>query len=175
MESKEIAKVEEGPTGEALEKLLLHGDLSKLTEKQKAEYLFNYSKQLGLNPLSRPFDIIPLNGKATLYANKAAAAQLRQLKGISVTPTYVGPLRLGDAVLNDIYTVEVKAEDKEGRVSFNVGAVSIKGLGGEVLANAIMRCYTKATRRIILDHAGLGMPDESEIQDVPGVKEIQVR
>ena len=83
--------------------------------------------------------------------------------------TYAGPLRMGTdgegkpLYNTEIYVVEVLAKDDSGRTSSNVGSVSIRNMSGEPLANAIMKCYTKATRLVILDHAGLGIPDESEM------------
>jgi hypothetical protein len=39
-------------------------------------------------------------------------------------------------------------------------------LVGEALANALMKCVTKAYRRCILKMVGLGMPDETEIDTI---------
>ncbi|EOV0478051.1 hypothetical protein ACOIM4_001927, partial [Campylobacter coli] len=43
------------------------------------------------------------------------------------------------------------------------GALNIKNLGGDNLANAIMKAITKAKRRVTLSICGLGMLDESEL------------
>ncbi|MGE5594790.1 MAG: hypothetical protein ACM3S1_01995 [Hyphomicrobiales bacterium] len=61
---------------------------------------------------------------------------------------------------------------KDGRTDESVGAVSVKGLQGENLANALMKAETKATRRVTLSVAGLGWLDETEVasvQDAPAV------
>jgi hypothetical protein len=39
---------------------------------------------------------------------------------------------------------------------------------GDMLANAMMRCETKAKRRVTLSIVGLGWTDESEIDSIPG-------
>ena len=52
----------------------------------------------------------------------------------------------------------------------SIGAVSIKGLQGENLANALMKAETKAKRRVTLSLAGLGWLDETEnvaVEHVP--------
>jgi hypothetical protein len=48
--------------------------------------------------------------------------------------------------------------------------VWVKGLSGEALANALMKAETKAKRRATLSICGLGMLDETEVEDVPGVR-----
>src|SRR4029077_13307885 len=48
------------------------------------------------------------------------------------------------------------------------GAVSIKGLGGQLLANAYMKAETKAKRRGTLSICGLGWMDETEADSIPG-------
>ena len=50
---------------EILEQVIT-GDLSKLTAPQRVEYLLGVCKSLGLNPATRPFDYVILNGKLTL-------------------------------------------------------------------------------------------------------------
>ena len=161
------------PEGEDLLQLLFYGNIDNLKPEMKAKYLLALCKQMNISPWTKPFDIMVLNGRTVVYANKGAAAQLRASRGISVEVLYSGPLRMGFDANNsmlfnsDIYSVEVKALDKEGRISYNIGTVSIKGKAGEPLANEIMKCYTKATRRVILDHVGLGIPDQEELDSVP--------
>jgi hypothetical protein len=53
-----------------------------------------------------------------------------------------------------------------------VGAINVKGKGGDDLANALMKAETKAKRRVTLSIAGLGMTDESELHSIPR-KDIQ--
>jgi hypothetical protein len=50
------------------------------------------------------------------------------------------------------------------------GAVSVQGLKGEALANALMKAETKAKRRATLSICGLGFLDETEIEDIPADK-----
>ena len=66
------------------ESVLLGGDLSKLTPAQRVNYYQRVCTSLGLNPLTKPFDYINLNGKLTLYAKKDAADQLRKINGESI-------------------------------------------------------------------------------------------
>lgn len=185
MDDKALVKADI-PEGEDLLQLLFYGNIDNLKPEQKAKYLLALCKNMGISPWTKPFDIMVLNGKTVVYANKGAASQLRATRGITVEVLYSGPLRMGkdqngmDLFNNEIYSVEVKAIDKEGRCSYNIGVVSIKQKAGEPLANEIMKCYTKATRRVVLDHVGLGIPDESEIDTLPrqqeaSVQSIQVR
>lgn len=168
-----IAAHEGGPSEDAVIKLFTSGDLIDLDPKQKAQYLAALCNKLGLNPLSKPFDILYLkdpNGKqrAILYANRTASDQLRKIHNIKLELVYEGPLKLGDVVRDDVYRVDFDVTLGE-RTERHVGCVSIGGLQGEALANAIMKCFTKASRRGTLSIVGLGLPDESEVDTIPGV------
>src|SRR5690554_4468499 len=66
------------------ESVLLGGDLSRLSPAQRVSYYQRVCASLGLNPLTKPFDYIQLNGKLTLYAKKDAADQLRRINGVSI-------------------------------------------------------------------------------------------
>ena len=55
-----------------------------------------------------------------------------------------------------------------GRTDESVGAVSLEGLKGDHRANALMKCETKAKRRVTLSICGLTFLDESEIESIPG-------
>ncbi|EAL6091228.1 hypothetical protein DTH92_06280 [Campylobacter coli] len=135
---------------------LVKGDLSKLSDVERASYVKNLCEILGLNMLTKPFEYIVLNGKLTLYANKSATDQLRQIRKVSITKTEV-------AQVGDIYMVTAYAATPDGRTDCDTGALSIKNLGGDNLANAIMKAITKAKRRVTLSICGLGMLDESEL------------
>ncbi|EAH9506109.1 hypothetical protein EYI55_08765 [Campylobacter coli] len=135
---------------------LVKGDLSKLSDVERASYVKNLCESLGLNMLTKPFEYIVLNGKLTLYANKSATDQLRQIRKVSITKTEV-------AQVGDIYMVTTYAATPDGRTDCDTGALNIKNLGGDNLANAIMKAITKAKRRVTLSICGLGMLDESEL------------
>ncbi|EAH8662506.1 hypothetical protein EVX84_03390 [Campylobacter coli] len=135
---------------------LVKGDLSKLSDVERASYVKNLCESLGLNMLTNPFEYIILNGKLTLYANKSATDQLRQIRKVSITKTEV-------AQVGDIYMVTAYAATPDGRTDCDTGALNIKNLGGDNLANAIMKAITKAKRRVTLSICGLGMLDESEL------------
>ncbi len=142
-----------------LEKVLIEGDLSKLNSQERIQYYNGVCSSLGLNPFTKPFDYITLNGKMTLYAKKDATEQLRRVHSISVT-------NLETEVKNDVYIVKCHVRDKTGRQDVATGAVSIKGLQGEALGNAYMKAESKSKRRATLSIAGLGMLDESEISSL---------
>lgn len=142
-----------------MERVIIAGDLAKLTPEERVTYYMRVCESIGLNPLTRPFDYITLNGKLTLYPNKDCAAQLRRIQSISVTD-------LRKELIGDIFTVTVFGRDGD-RDDVATGAVAIKGLFGEALANAYMKAETKAKRRLSLSLAGLGFADESEVEDIP--------
>jgi hypothetical protein len=144
--------------GQIMEQVLLKGDLKNLSEAERARYYTRVCESLGLNPLTRPLEYITLNGKLTLYARKDCTDQLRKLHGISVEDITIEEL-------GDIYVFVGKFRDKTGRTDIARGAVNIAGLKGEALANQIMKGETKCKRRGTLSMAGLGLLDETEIED----------
>jgi len=148
---------------EVLEQVLIGGDLSGLTEAQRLSYYKAVCQSLGLNPLSKPFEYLWLNGKLRLYALRDCADQLRRLHGISIYIT--NRERLGD-----IYLVTARAKDRTGREDESLGAVALGSFKGDALANALMKCETKAKRRVTLSLAGLGWLDETELATIPGVR-----
>lgn len=154
-----LSKAIRPPDLTAIERVLISGDLAALTQDQRLAYYNSTCESLGLNPLTRPFDYITLNGKLTLYARKDATEQLRKIHGVSIT-------QLEKTFHEGLYIVTALATDKTGRADASTGAVTITGLKGEALANALMKAETKAKRRVTLSICGLGMLDETEAADV---------
>lgn len=151
----------------AIEQVIMGGDLSALKPEQRVSYYQSVCKSLGLNPLTKPFDYIKLNGKLTLYARRDAADQLRKLNQVSISDVDI-------QYTDDLVIVMVNAADKTGRADSDLGAVNIKGLQGEARANAIMKAITKAKRRVTLSICGLGWLDETEIDAVPTAQTVVV-
>lgn len=152
-----------------LEQVVVGGDLSQLSPSQRLEYYRRVCESLGLNPLTKPFDYIVLNGKLTLYARKDCTEQLRSLRGVSIS---IVARELHESI--GVYAVTARATTKDGRVDEAIGAVSIAGLKGEQLANAFMKAETKAKRRVTLSICGLGMLDETEIGSIPDARRVEV-
>jgi hypothetical protein len=152
-----------GPSPELIEQVVIKGDLSALTPAQRSEYYAQVCSSLGLNPLTKPFDYLTLkekegSAKLVLYAKKDCTDQLRQLKNVSVQ--IVGREQVGE-----IYLVTARAVMPNGRLDESVGAVTIANLRGDYLANALMKAETKAKRRVTLSICGLGLLDESELEE----------
>lgn len=142
------------------EKALLQGDLSELTAQERRDFYAEVVDSIGLNPMTKPLEYIYLSGELTLYANKTAAAQLRDLHGISVTD-------LDITQADDLYTVFAHVQDQTGRTDVDAGMVAAGRKSGEALANARMKAITKAKRRATLSICGLGFLDETEVDDIP--------
>lgn len=146
--------------GGLVEQVLIKGDLSSLNPEQRSSYYLQVCDSVGLNPLTKPFEYITLNGKLTLYALRACTDQLRTVHGVSV-------IDMNETEREGVFIVTAKVQNKEGRTDMAKGAVSISGLKGESLANALMKAETKAKRRATLSLCGLGLLDESEIETIP--------
>jgi hypothetical protein len=147
-----------------MESVLLRGDLSKLSSAERNAYYMETCRSLRLNPLTRPFEYITLNGKLQLYAKRDCTDQLRQIRGISIE---IVSRELDE---DGLMTVWARATEASGRKDEDFGVVSIGPLKGEVRANAILKAVTKAKRRVTLSICGLGLLDETEVTDIPGAK-----
>ena len=152
-------------TAGVLERALVSGDLAGLNESQRLEYYRAVCESLGLNPLTRPFEYLRLNGRLVLYATRAAADQLRAIHGISILDVRIEQK-------DDLVVVTVRGRTRDGREDVEVGAVSVAGLRGDAMANAQMKALTKAKRRLTLSLAGLGWLDETETDSVPGAQRV---
>jgi hypothetical protein len=146
--------------GAIMEAVIARGDLAALSPEERAKYYARVCESVGLNPLTKPFEYITLNGKLQLYALKGCTDQLRTIHGVSVVD-------LTETERDGVFIVTAKVENAKGRRDASKGAVTIKGLQGDALANAVMKCETKAKRRATLSICGLGFLDETEIETIP--------
>lgn len=156
----QIVQVPERNPGEIMESVITKGDLSKLTPEERSRYYGEVCNSVGLNPLTKPFEYITLNGKLQLYALRNCTDQLRQIHKVSV-------IDMSETERDGLCIVTCKVTDGSGRTDMAKGAVSIANLKGEALANAIMKAETKAKRRATLSLCGLGWLDETEVEDIP--------
>jgi hypothetical protein len=143
-----------------VENVLINGDLAKLKPEERIAYYNAVCKSVGLNPLTRPFEYIVLQGRTTLYARKDATDQLRSIHNVSIKI-------VGRELVEGCYIVTAQATMPSGRTDESVGALSIDNLKGEARANAVMKTETKAKRRVTLSICGLGLLDETEIETIP--------
>ncbi|MCP1133350.1 hypothetical protein NKT34_08615 [Paenibacillus polysaccharolyticus] len=170
-----------------MEKVVIQGDLSSLKPEERFVYYTKVCESVGLNPLTKPFDYLKLDGKLVLYAKRDATDQLRKIQNISITIT-------SREKVGDVYCVTARGTTQDGRTDESIGAVSltkeeklwdemrnrkvptgrILPLTADELANAIMKAETKAKRRVTLSLSGLGMMDESEIETVQDAERIEV-
>jgi hypothetical protein len=151
---------------DAIERALMDGDLSNLNPDQKLAHYQSVCQTIGLNPLTKPFQYITLNGKLQMYALKGATDQLRKIYKIDCEIA-------NTETKADLYIVQVKVKDKNGRVDEDMGFARIEGLTGDMLGNAMLKAVTKAKRRATLSMCGLGMLDEDEIKAIPAQSKKQ--
>jgi hypothetical protein len=150
-------------TGKLAAQVVIEGDLSGLNDNQLATYYVRLCDSLELNHLTKPFTLLKLNGKLIYYANKDCSDQLRKRDKVSVRI-------VGRDTVGDLLVVTAEAALPDGRVDQSIGALPIGNLKGEALANAMMKCETKAKRRVTLSICGLGFMDESEVEGAQAVE-----
>ena len=144
-----------------LERVVIGGDLSKLTPAERLSYYRAVCASVGLNPLTVPMSYLYLQNRMVLYMKKEATEQLRQLHGVSIT-------KMESSLMDGIYTVTAYGHNKMGRTDAATGAVSLEGKRGQEKADLCMKAESKAKRRLTLSLCGLGMLDESEVEVPPG-------
>lgn len=147
--------------------LVTDGDCGRLNEAQKLAYYRARCEAAGLDYRAQPFQYVKLNNKLVLYALKAASDQLAAKHGIRVH------IVSQETTADGIRVVTVRAITRDGREADDIGAVTVKSLTGDALANALMKAATKAKRRAILSACGLGMLDETEIETIPKAQPIR--
>ncbi len=146
-----------------VERVVIHGDLAKLSPEERSRYYLATCASLGLNPHTQPFGLLTFQGKMILYAKKDCAEQLRRRDRLSVELVH-------RETIEGVYVVTARASSRDGRHDEATGAVAIGGLKGDALANAFMRAETKAKRRVTLSICGLGVLDESEVDTMAGAE-----
>lgn len=152
---------------EAVEQLLATGDLKQLTTAQRIIYYQARCAAAGLDPRTRPFEYISMQGKLVLYALKSCTDSLAGKHGLSFD--VISQSHVGEA---GMYQVIGRVRFPDGRETTDMGVVPVKGLSGADLANAMMKAVTKAKRRATLSACGLGdVMDETELETCANVRE----
>jgi len=167
----------------ALDFYLCTGNMAKLNYHQQAVVIKQSCIHYGLEPIFRPFELIDMQGIKRLYLTKAGTDMLACVKSLN---RKVISYEIDE---NCIGTAIAEATDKEGRTEtqmaclfmgkyeerFNevtkrkeVVAVMKKG---QDLANAKMKLYSIALRRVTLGF--IGFPDNEIIEDAPPPQKIQ--
>lgn len=171
--SRALARIERPSVAEAIERVLIQGDLSNLTPEQRLEYYNAVCKSVGLNPLTRPFEYLFFQEtensprKLSLYARKDCTEQLRKLHSVAI-------LDMDNKIADGVCIVKVMVRDRTGRTDVGTGAVALYkfkdgsriNLSGKEFCNAVMKAETKAKRRATLSICGLGFLDESELDGI---------
>lgn len=150
---------------QVMEKVLLAGDLAKMEPRDRINYYMRTCESLGVNPMTKPFDLITLNGKMVLYPNRSGTDQLRKIGSVDIQI-------IKQAFDKDTgcYEVTARAKLPNGRTDEDMGIVPCGHLKGDALANAKLKAVTKAKRRVTLSIMGLGWVDESEVSSIKDAK-----
>lgn len=154
---------------EALERLIVDGDLSALSPDQRLQYYYARCEAADLDPRAQPFAYLRLQGKLVLYAVKACTDQLTAKRNLSVQVIH------SQTLADEIYEVTARVTRADGTTVDDVGCVALAGTRGEARANALMKCVTKAKRRAVLSACGLGMLDETEVSSIQGAQCVELQ
>jgi len=170
--SQEITKTDSPNHAQILEKVVTKGDLADLTPADRARHYKAVCDAIGLNWMTKPFEYLELKDKQTgkvkiiLYARKECTEQLRLKHKLSARITR-------SEIIEDVYLAWSETLSQDGRLTEQLGAVSLKGITAEDRANAMKKAVTQSYRRGVLTHCGLGFLDETEVDSIPGAKRIE--
>lgn len=153
--------------GAIMEKVVLGNDLSSLSPIEKVKYINGVCRSLGLNPATNPIKLMKFQGKEIPYFSKESTEQLRKNNHVSIET-------IETKTMDGIYIVTAYATTPDGRKDASTGAITIKGLQGDALCNALMKAETKAKRRVTLSICGLGFNDESEMDSLKDAKKVNL-
>lgn len=137
------------------------GDYSRLDDAQRGDVVLALCRATGLNPLTKPFDFLKLQGKLILYANRNAGDQLAAQHRI--TRKIVRGPEIVDVGGKKLVLCVCEASTPDGRTEHATATVDLADPCG--LANVYMKAETKAKRRAALAVTGLSILDESEARD----------
>lgn len=150
--------------------LLLHGDYGKLSPAQRNVLLLELCRAHGLDPLTKPFMYIAVDGRKILYASRSAADGIAKNKGLSeVGHEFVETPNGTILIVKVADPAWLESDGKRGRMKEGFSAIP-SNLSGSAWVNAVKKAHTQANRRAILALEAPGFMDESEIGDIPGAK-----
>lgn len=76
--------IRDNTNGALLEKVITNNDLGGLSPLEKVQHIKNVCESLGLNPLTKPIQLLKFQGKEIAYFTKDATEQLRKNNNISI-------------------------------------------------------------------------------------------
>ncbi len=160
----EVIQPDTAAARSALDHYLASGDLGRLDPVQRAALYLEVCRSLAINPRTRPLDWIEFYDpetkvkKLTLYPNKSCTDQLAYLHKIRVRT-------VEEKTVGTLFKVVVEGTMPDGRQETNVAYLDLTDRDGQPLrgqryGNALMKCHTKAKRRLILGMVGMSVPDD---------------
>ena len=143
-----------------VESLVMRGDISALSPEHRVRFYVQTCEGLGLNPHSQPFAFLKLNGKEVMYATRGATDQLAAMHRID-RKIIDGPKIVDIAGAKVAYCV-AEARHPNGRTETATATLPVTDP-----PNLYMKLETKAKRRVTLSILGLGLLDETELDNIP--------
>ena len=149
------------------------GDVSMMSNEQRAAFILFYCRELGLNAASGAIEIIEFYDPdqkrkvAKVYVKAEATKQLGNLHRIRVETLSE------EVVAGGLFKVAVRGHQPDGRTYDEVGYVSLvdregNRLGNNAYKNALMKAHTVAKRRLVSGMIGFSTPPEAGRRVYPG-------
>jgi hypothetical protein len=150
-----------GPSmADVIASLVVSGDISQLSNVQLAWYYRHRCEALGLDPASKPFDVLTLQGKKILYLNRGGTDQLARIHRVN-RRVVDGPKVIDLGGSKQVYVL-IEATTPDGRSEQEIATVPLQDP-----ANVLMKCVSKGKRRATISITSAGALDEDELETIP--------
>ncbi len=149
-----------GPTRDSAGNITLAG----FTDHELNTLYVSECKRFGLDPVTRPFDVIEFQKKTTLYITSRGVDQLAFIH--CVTRVTVKPPTVVTMAGIQFISCQVDAILPNGRRESSTATLPCVG---KLDVNHLMKCETKAKRRATLSILSVGVFAEDEIDSLPGM------
>lgn len=171
-ETRELYRANHGVSSETLSKIILKGDWKDLTPAQRVEGYIALCRSLGLNPLTKPFDLLEMRDRTTLYLNSAGGAQLGALHKASYHITRVETEPVADTVM--LVRAYVKVRLPDGRENEDVGIKTCNPKDVNDYIRAYKSAITNGRLRAIKGLIGLNVVVEGDEEEIPEARVVSV-
>lgn len=150
----------------ALAHYLVTGDVSRMPGEHRLALYYEICRSIHINPRTRPLEFIEFydpqtkGKKLTLYPTHAAADQLAYLHRIRIR-------QVEEKTVGTLYKLRLEGTMPDGRTEENVAYLSLTDQQGQLLVgqrygDALMKCFTKAKRRLVFGMVGFNVPVAAE-------------
>ncbi len=169
--SEELIKQNNEVSAAVMNRFLQTGDVKPFNEVDKLKIMHGICERLGVDPVARPLELLEFNGKQVWYLS-ATGCEMIAAKWNMSFEIVKHEINKDEGLVECIMRGTVPQTGRKDEATAFVQCAK-KNLKGEIeqffgldMANARMKCETKARRRLIKRLAGLDYIDEDDLKEI---------